>query len=121
MISSSFNVNSQTDELVKAFDFALVTIHRLCFLVYDFVTETSSGIKVLDLTNDTFVQENFIKDGTKINTPYCIAVNSKNLDVYITDVYDFTTTGDVYCFSKEGKKKFSLEVGINPSSIVFIK
>jgi hypothetical protein len=125
-IPSSFQrINSQTDEVVKTFDFAIsnFTIHgNYAYLYsYDFVTETSSGIKVLDLTNDTFVQENFIKDGTKINTPYCIAVNSKNLDVYITDVYDFTTTGDVYCFSKEGKKKFSLEVGINPSSIVFIK
>lgn len=123
-ISSSFQrIDSQTDEVVKTFDFTIsnFTIHgNYAYLYdYDFITQCSS-IKIVDLTDDTIVQENFIKDGTMIETPYCIAVNPKNLDVYIADVYNYTITGDLYCFSQQGKKKFSLEVGINPASIIFI-
>ena len=39
-------------------------------------------------------------------------------DVYITDAGTFTTNGDVYCFDKDGKKKFSFEGGLNPSAML---
>ena len=37
-------------------------------------------------------------DGTNLRTPYGIAVNPENGDVYLTDAYQYTTNGDVYCF-----------------------
>jgi DNA-binding beta-propeller fold protein YncE len=79
---------------------------------------TSAWISVLDLETDEIVKEQFISDGTQLKTPYGIKVNHLNGDVYITDAGTFTTNGDVYCFNKEGKKKFSFEGGLNPSAMV---
>ena len=61
----------------------------------------------------------FITDGTNLQMPYGITVNPLNGDVYITDAHNFTVTGDVFCFDKNGKKKFSFSAGLNPSAIVF--
>lgn len=68
----------------------------------------------------TITKEAFISDGTKVSTPYHISVNPVNQDVYITDACGFTVNGDVYCFDKNGKKKYNIEVGMNPSAIVFV-
>ena len=116
-------IDSQTDEVVKTYDLEVVNfdIHQnLAYIyTYSFSTMTSAWIKVLDLETDEVVKEQFITDGTQLKTPYCIKVNPLNSDVYITDAGTFTTNGDVYCFDKNGKKKFSFEAGLNPSSMVF--
>ncbi len=87
---------------------------------YSYVTGQAT-IKVLNVKTETVVSENFITDGTEIAMPYAIEVDPTNGDVYIADAIDFVTTGDVYCFSKEGKLKFSFEGGLNPNSVVFIQ
>ena len=116
-------INCQTDELVKTYDLEVLNfdIYQNLAYVYtfDYSTMTSAWIKVLDLETDEVVKEQFISDGTKLNTPYGIKVNPLNGDVYITDAGTFTTNGDVYCFSKDGKKKFSFEAGLNPSAMAF--
>ena len=85
---------------------------------YDFSTMTS-WIKVLNLETDKVVNDSFISDGTQLQTPYNIAVNPLNGDVYITDAGSYTANGDVYCFDQNGKKKFSFEAGLCPASMVF--
>ncbi|MCQ2283759.1 MAG: YncE family protein [Bacteroidales bacterium] len=81
---------------------------------------TSDAIRVINLHNDSYDQGDcFIKDGTHIQMPYSITVNPINGDVYITDVHDFSVTGDVICFNKEGQKKFTFSAGLNPNAIVF--
>lgn len=87
---------------------------------YNYATQESS-IKVLNVKTETIVSENFITDDNEITIPYGIDVDPLNGDVYITDAIDFTTTGDVYCFSKEGKLKFKFEAGLNPNNVVFIQ
>ena len=79
----------------------------------------TSWVKVLDLETDEVVKEQFISDGTQLQTPYNIMVNPLNGDVYITDAGTYTANGDVYCFDKDGKKKFSFEAGLNPSAMAF--
>ena len=69
----------------------------------------------------TDCQRAFIADGTELRTPYGIAVNPENGDVYLTDAYQYTTNGDVYCFGSNGQKKFQFEAGINPNSIIFLQ
>ena len=75
---------------------------------------------MLDLETDEVVNDSFISDGTQLQTPYNITVNPLNGDVYITDAgTSYTANGDVYCFDKDGKKKFSFEAGLCPASMVF--
>lgn len=116
-------IDAQTDELVKDYNLQVLEFtifdHYAYLYNYDFNT-SSSWIKVLDLQNDLFVKENFITDGTNIATPYNITINPLNQDVYIADAGNFTINGTIYCFSKEGKKKYCFEAGINPCKMLIL-
>ena len=115
-------IDSQTDEVVQTFDFAVTNFAisgSLCYLYnYDYSTQQSS-IKVLDVTTEQIVKEQFITDGTVLTTPYGIAVDPSNGDVYLTDAYQYTTNGDVFCFSADGRLRFQFEAGVSPSCLVF--
>jgi YVTN family beta-propeller protein len=80
---------------------------------------------VRKLSTTDFKQEtaNFVTDGTSITTAYGINVDPANGDVYVTDAKDYTTSGEVFCFDKTGKKKFSFSTtpAVNPGTVVFIK
>ncbi len=115
-------IDAQTDEIILDYQIEVLGFtlydHYAYLYTYNYST-TEYWIKVLDLDSDTIINDNFISDGTTLSTPYSITVNPLNQDIYITDAGNFTVNGDVYCFSKEGKKKFSFETGLNPNSIVF--
>lgn len=113
-------IDSQTDEVVQTFDFPVTNL-AICgdfaYLYYYSYSNQQSQVSVLNVFDETMVKENFITDGTNIQTPYGIAVNPMNGDVYISDSYQYTSNGDVYCFGADGRKKFQFEVGMNPCQI----
>lgn len=119
-------IDSRTDEVVQ--DFATInvlnfTIHKDTAYIYNYDFDTQqSWIKMFDCKTESFIREDFITDGTKVNTPFGISVNPYNGDVYITDALDFTKQGSVFCFGNNGKQKFKLsQVGLNPNSVVFVR
>jgi len=114
-------INTSTDEVTKTWqNVQNFTLFQDKAYVYEVdYNAASNPIKVIDLTHPDEEATLFISDGTVIQMPYGITVNPLNGDVYITDAYNFTVTGDVYCFDKDGKKKFSFAAGLNPSIIVF--
>lgn len=119
-------IDSKTDQLVKTFE----NVNPLNFTIsndtaylynYDFAQGTS-WVKVVNCKTEQVINHNFISDGTSINAPYGIDVDPINGDVYITDAYNFTIQGDLYCFDREGKLKYKLsEIGLNPNKTAFIK
>ena len=115
-------IDTQIDEVVKNYNLEVYNFdiyQNLAYAYsYDYSTMTS-WIKVLDLETDEVVTDQFISDGTQLQTPYNIMVNPLNGDVYITDAGTYTANGDVYCFDQNGKKKFSFEAGLCPASMVF--
>ncbi|MBO4644891.1 MAG: YncE family protein [Bacteroidales bacterium] len=115
-------IDSQIDEVIQTFDFS-VTNFAICgdlcyFYHYNYSTEQYS-LKVMNVLTEQIVNEQFVTDGTTLRTPYGIAVNPENGEVYLTDAYQYTTNGDVFCFGSDGRMKFSFEAGICPSCIVF--
>ena len=116
-------ISPVTDEVVQTYNFELNNLafygNSAYFYSYDFNSEEYT-IQVFDLATETIVNSHFITDGTTLNIPYGIVVNPQNGDVYISDAQNFTVNGDVYCFGQDGKKKFSFEVGVNPSTMVFL-
>lgn len=115
-------IDSHTDEVVNTFEWPVLNFAiqgDFAYLYsYDFIDHTS-WVKVMDITTDKIVRDNFVTDSTVIQTPHSIDVNPLNGDVYISDAYNSTVNGDVYCFNREGKKKFSRAAGLNPNCIVF--
>lgn len=86
---------------------------------YDWNTFSCTVVS-FNCKTDKVINKNFIADNTNILSPNGIDVNPFNSDVYITDAKNYTTSGDVFCFDKEGKLKFKLnETGINPNKVVF--
>lgn len=118
-------ISTVTDEVVRTFDFEITNMCIYGNKAYIYSSNYDSDhpeytLQVMDLVTENIINEHFISDNTELNVPYCIAVNPRNGDIYVTDAYNFTVNGDVYCFGQDGKKKFSFEVGINPSEIVFL-
>ena len=115
-------IDSQTDEVVQTFNFPVTNFAisgNLCYLYSFNWSNYEYAVKVLDVTTEQIVKEQFVTDGTSFICPYGIAVNPANGDVYLTDAHYNSTNGDVYCFGSDGHKKFSFEAGISPSCIVF--
>ncbi|MCQ2349389.1 MAG: YncE family protein [Paludibacteraceae bacterium] len=54
-------------------------------------------------------------------TPYGLAVNPGNGDIFVSDAKTYVVPGMVYCFSREGKLKFSIIAGEIPAHFAFLK
>ncbi|SHE86284.1 YncE family protein [Pedobacter caeni] len=64
-------------------------------------------------TND--VGSDFIKDDTKLGAAYGLTVNPLTQDVFIGD----SKASQFFCFSADGKKKFSFDAGLMPKLAAF--
>lgn len=64
----------------------------------------------------------FITDGTEreIKTPYGIAVNPYDGDIFVTDARNYVSSGVLHCYGKDGKRKWSVRTGDIPAHMVFI-
>lgn len=64
----------------------------------------------------------FITDGTdkEIEIPYGIMVHPVTKDIYVTDAGNYVSPGMLYCFSKEGKKKWSVRTGDIPAHFALL-
>lgn len=116
-------INSRTDEVERIYNEKVMNFAisgNVAYLYnYNYSTETSF-IKVFNLKTGETIRENFITDGTKVSTPYGINVNPFSGNVYITEAYSYTITGDVLCFNQNGQLQFRLNrVGLNPNTVVF--
>lgn len=116
-------INGHTDEVEHIYDEKVMNFAisgNIAYLYnYNYTTETSS-IKVFSLKTGETIRNNFISDGTKINTPYGININPFSGNIYITEAYSYTITGDVLCFNQNGQLLFRLNrVGLNPNTVIF--
>lgn len=73
-----------------------------------------------DLKNEKLLSNNFITDGTKVDSPNGIGVDPVSGDIYVAQS-NKTNNGDVYVFSAEGKLKWQFETAPYPSDFVFMQ
>lgn len=116
-------INSRTDEVERVFDEKVMNFAiqgNVGYLYnYNYQTEDAS-IKMFNLQTGENIREHFITDGTQIHTPYGIHINPYSGNVYITEAYSYTVTGDVLCFNQNGQLQFRLNrIGLNPNTVVF--
>ncbi|MDE7396621.1 MAG: YncE family protein [Muribaculum sp.] len=78
---------------------------------------------IIDIRTREKISDNFITDGTEkeITMPYGIAIHPENGDIFVTDAKNYVSSGTLYCFSHEGKKKWSVRTGDIPAHITFLK
>lgn len=126
--SKTFVIDSRTDEVTDTFDLPNSNMTRSGDSLYVYSTEWSYTTNkntityaIVDTGKKKIVDRNFIKDGTdaKIKIPYGVAVNPNNKEIFVTDATDYVTPGYLYCFSPEGRLKWSVTAGDIPAHIVF--
>lgn len=97
--------------------------------LYYFATEWSelSGANsitygIIDTRSKEVISNNFITDGTEreITMPYGLAIHPDTGDILLTDAKNYVSSGTLYCFSPDGKKKWSVRTGDIPSAITFL-
>ena len=76
---------------------------------------------LMNVYDETVIRDNFIADGTIIETAYGIAVDSQSGDIFVSDAKGFVRTGEVVCFSRDGEKKYSFKAGLNPGHLALVK
>lgn len=122
--ASLVKLHTGTKEIVKTADTAVGKIFYHDGLLYATGGYFgSSNLRTLNTEDFSQTRDNFITDGTKVTIPYGLKIDSETGDVYLTDVKDFTSSGEVFCFDKNGKKKlsFSVSPGVSPHAIAIIR
>ena len=127
--SNLFVIDTETDLVKKRFD---IQVSNFCIdddIAYvcagEFSYDTGEWLvsyRTLDVKTETLSTSQFITDGTEkaIKMPFGIAVHPISKDILVTDAGDYVTPGVLYCFDKDGKKKWQVTTGDIPSGIAFL-
>ncbi|MFA7116443.1 MAG: DUF5074 domain-containing protein [Bacteroidales bacterium] len=83
--------------------------------------KTTISYALVNTQQDLILAKNLIKDGTDVDIkiPYGIAVNPETKDFFVTDAGNYVTPGTLYCFDKDGIKKWEVITGDIPAHIAF--
>jgi len=127
--SKLYCIDSKTDQLTDSINMAVSNFHldndRLYIIGVKWSNVTMSNeinYSIVDVISKQIISRKFITDGTDadIRMPYGIAVNPITKDIYVTDARNHVTPGTLYCFDKNGKKKWSVRTGDIPAHFAFI-
>ncbi len=105
---SLVKVNTSTNTVTKSADTAAGVVRYYNGNLY--VTGGYLGVsyvRVLSTDDFSAVKTNFISDGTIVTTPYSLDIDAATGEVYVGDAKDYSSAGEVFCFDKNGNKKFS--------------
>lgn len=128
--SDLFVIDTRTDEVVDTLG---VAVSEMCIddgMLYVLGSEysytASDGRAVsyakIDTETRNIVSRNFITDGTEkeITMPYGLAVNPETKEIYVTDAKSYVVSGTLYCFTPDGRKKWSVTTGDIPAHFAFL-
>ena len=127
--SETFVIDSNTDKVIEELPLLPNTEMAICRdSLYVYSTEWSYytnswtvSYAIYNTKTKKTDTRNFITDGTEksIKIPYGIAINPETGEFFVTDAKDYVTPGTLYCFSRDGKKKWSVTTGDIPAHIAF--
>ncbi|MDE6427724.1 MAG: YncE family protein [Muribaculaceae bacterium] len=88
----------------------------------NFTASNTISYGIIDVRTKEVISNNFITDGTEkeITIPYGIAVHPESGDIFVTDAKNYVSSGTLYCFTPDGKKKWSVRTGDIPAHITFL-
>lgn len=112
--------NGSLETIEKIIPGKFTIVNNKAYILIDDYTKTS--VTVFDCANKKIISENFLPGDVNISIPYSITVDAFNEDVYLTDAVSYDGTyGNVVCFDKTGKLKFTIKgVGISPNNLAFL-
>ena len=129
--SDLFVIDTRTDEVAGRLGIAVSEMcidgDELYILGSEYSYTGGNGWDVsyakIDTETRTVVSRSFITDGTdkEIQMPYGLAVNPETKEIYVTDAKSYVVRGTLYCFTPDGRKKWSVTTGDVPAHFAFLK
>lgn len=88
----------------------------------NFTASNSISYGIIDVRTHEVLSTNFITDGTEreITIPYGIDVHPERGDIFVTDAKNYVSSGTLFCFGPDGRKKWSVRTGDIPAHIAFL-
>ena len=125
----TYVISTLLDEVIECMELLPCTDMTLCgdslYVLnnsWSHITQTAEiGYTLVNVKTHQVITRRFITDGTDamIQNPYGLAVNPVTRELFVTDARDYITPGKVYCYTPEGRLKWSANTGDIPSRIVF--
>lgn len=77
---------------------------------------------IVNIKSYEVVSRNFLQPHPEVHieTPYAIAIYGHSGDILIADAKGYTSSGTLYCFSREGHFRWKAETGDIPGHIAFM-
>ena len=84
--------------------------------------ENTVSYGIINVKTKELITDHFITDGTEkdITIPYGIQIDPRNGDIYVTDAKNYVSSGTLHCYSRNGRKKWSVRAGDIPAHMVFL-
>lgn len=127
--SRLFFIDQAKDKVTDTIPIAVSNFYLDEDLLYVYSTEWSYitysnevSYGIVDTRSREVVNRSFITDGTdkEIEIPYGIMVHPVTKDIYVSDAGNYVSPGMLYCFTKEGKKKWSVRTGDIPAHFALL-
>ena len=127
--SNLYVIDSKTNKVKKTFNIPVsnftIVGDYLYYYSNEFSYETFDYVKsygIVNVKTEEVVSDKLIDNPIvdHIETPYGIAVNQFNGDIYITDATNYSSDGYIYCFAKNGTLKWKQTSGNIPAHFAFI-
>ena len=137
--SKTYVIDTRTDLVAAVLDLPNrdMTLRGDSLYIYsaewsDITRRHTVSYAILDTRSRQVVSRSFITDGADrlIQTPSCLAIHPHTGEILVADAKDFITPGALYCFTPDGKLKWSVPTpgipspvtpGDIPSRIVFTR
>ena len=127
--SNVYVINENTDEICDTLNIGVTEWSMAGDSLYLFGREynAASGqyavtYGLYDVKRGKLLTDKFITDGTEqhISRPYGLAVNPDTREIFLTDAKDYVSPGTLYCFTPDGRKKWSVTTGDIPAHFAFL-
>jgi len=111
-------IDSQTDEVKSQSAFAAGSIDIVGDYAY---IGAGKAVLVYNVKTEKIEKENFVTDGTSLDYTYGVTVDETSGEIFVANLITSSINGEIICFDKNGKKRYSIKKGINPKRIAFLK
>ena len=128
--SRLFYIDTQKQMVTDTLDVPVSCCHMVgdslyvCSVSWSYINYSNTiTYAIVNTKTHKVITRNFITDGTEkeIEIPYGVMVHEASGDIFVTDAGNYVTPGMLYCFNRDGKKKWNVRTGDIPAHFALLK
>ncbi len=128
--SRLFYIDTQKQMVTDTLDVPVSCCHMVgdslyvCSVSWSYINYSNTiTYAIVNTKTHKVITRNFINDGTEkeIEIPYGVMVHEASGDIFVSDAGNYVTPGMLYCFNRDGKKKWNVRTGDIPAHFALLK